>query len=806
MTPQPTSPPSPVEQNKPHTGSQRSIRRKICSVSGLALSAWIGLAAVPSHAQAPTFGPGDTVITRFSGVTDGAGPSPVLDPDGIVATVIPLAQPGFVPDGRHWQDLAQKLQVSAAEVGQVFGIAIDDAQPANIYLTATSAFGLHRTPEGNAWAPGMWGEGGGPGTIYKLNAANGYQPEIFANITLEGRENTGAGLGNIAYDATHKQLLVTDLETGMINRVSTDDGRELGRFDHGVQARTGFYDAPNETWQSLDESAFNPDTEASLGACDQTAASTSGANEPACWNVADFRRRLWGIGVHTDADTGESRVYYSVWGASAFGNPEWADAGEDQKNAVWSIAISTDGSFDSETIRRELFVPAFFSSDAPNSKQGVSSPVADIAFSTDGRMLLAERGGLRNLGLEQDDAFTAPQQSRVLLYKKANSGDLTTWAPEGRYDVGFDDKRQVGPPFLRANAGGGADFGYGYDELGRLDPNAPDASVIVSGDRLCTPEGPCTDPQTQSRTDPSRVDGVQVSPAIQVSEIAPDAAFQPYPDSGDATAPDGLLQSLMINPVTGDSQSSHTGDVESYRGDGEAGVVAEGEPDFEGEPEYEPEFEPELPDDGGGFVPPPPPLHKKWKSNFHNKWASVQHNKFTSKPFPVHIKWVSKFHKKWKSAQHNKITSKPFPLHLKWKSKFHKKWKSVQHNKATSKPFPLHLKWKSKFHKKWKSVQHNKATSKPFPLKPTHIKWKSKFHKKWKSVQHNKATSKPFPLKPTHIKWKSKFHKKWKSVQHNKATSKPFPLHLKWKSKFHKKWKSIQHNKATTKPFTFNRN
>ncbi len=805
MTSQQTSPPSFITRHAPNPHSRRSVKRKFYAVSAIALSAWFCLTATPSLAQTPVLGSGDTVVTRFSGTLGEAGSPLVLDPDGTVATVVSLGAPGFVPDGRHWKDIVQKLQIPAAQVGQVFGIAIDDAQPANIYLTATSAFGLHRTPEGDAWAPGMWGEGGGPGTVYKLSATNGYQPEVFANITIDDRENTGAGLGNIAYDASHRQLLVTDLETGFINRVSVEDGRILGRFDHGVLARSGFFDVPNETWQTLDQAPFDPASEASLEVCEKAAGGVSGANDPACWNVADFRRRIWGIGVHKNTDAGEVRAFYAVWGSSALGNSEWADAGEDRKNAVWSVAISEDGSFDPETIRRELFVPSFFAGEAGDGEQTESSPVADIAFSKDGQMLLAERGGLRNLGGGENAPFAKPQQSRVLLYKNTNDGEQITWTPEGRYDVGFADKREDGQPHLRANAGGGTDFGFGYDEQGNLNANAPDANVIVSGDRLCTTEAPCTDPQTQDRTDPGRVDGIQVTPAALVSEVAPDAAFQPYPDSGEATTPDGPLQSVMVDPGTasggagqpsGGNQASYTGDVESYRGSGVVEPVPSEEPEFADDPEFEPEYEPEFPDDGGGFVPPPPPLHQKWKSNFHQKWASVQHNKFTSKPFPLHLKWKSKFHKKWKSIQHNKATSKPFPLHVKWKSKFHKKWKSIQHNKFTSKPFPLHVKWKSKFHKKWKSIQHNKATSKPFPL---HVKWKSKFHKKWKSIQHNKATSKPFPL---HVKWKSKFHKKWKSFQHNKKTSKPFPLHVKWKSKFHKKWKSVQHNKKTSKPFT----
>ena len=58
-----------------------------------------------------------------------------------------------------------------------------------------------------------------PGTIYKLDAQSGYQPRPFANVTLNGRPNSGAALGNIAYDRWNRQLFVSDLETGMIHRI-----------------------------------------------------------------------------------------------------------------------------------------------------------------------------------------------------------------------------------------------------------------------------------------------------------------------------------------------------------------------------------------------------------------------------------------------------------------------------------------------------------------------------------------------------------------------------------------------------------
>ncbi|MGH6771352.1 MAG: hypothetical protein ACRECO_20300, partial [Xanthobacteraceae bacterium] len=136
--------------------------------------------------------PGEAFITRFSGIqVSGSQENPTfsLDLDGAVGAIIDLRAPGQPPRGTHWVDEPQRAHVRAGAVGQVFGVALDDANPPNIYVTSTSAFGLHRTPDNNQWMLGMWGPGG-PAAIYKLTAADGYRPSLFATITLNGRANT----------------------------------------------------------------------------------------------------------------------------------------------------------------------------------------------------------------------------------------------------------------------------------------------------------------------------------------------------------------------------------------------------------------------------------------------------------------------------------------------------------------------------------------------------------------------------------------------------------------------------------------
>ena len=180
--------------------------------------------------------PGEAFLTQFSGTVVEGGAN-VLDVNGTVGSIYDLRAFGVAPVGQNLTGIATRNPVTAADVGQIFGVAIDNAESANIYVSATSAFGLHRNADNSDWMPGMWGPGSGPGTVYRLSAAADYRPEVFATITLDGRANTGAALGNIAFDPWHNQLFVSDLETGMIHRLAVGDGADLGHYDHGMDGR-----------------------------------------------------------------------------------------------------------------------------------------------------------------------------------------------------------------------------------------------------------------------------------------------------------------------------------------------------------------------------------------------------------------------------------------------------------------------------------------------------------------------------------------------------------------------------------------
>jgi hypothetical protein len=268
-------------------------RKSLCQ-SGFRLAAAVGLAlsihpaALPAQQLPPLYVPGDAAVTGFSGALPPAQIAPGVDP--VAKTVIDLNGPALrVVDLHHMgappraQLVAapKPLTISAAMIGQVFGVAIDDSASANIYAAATSAYGLAITTPGPDGQPqhirtgapnatfmrGLFGPQGGPGSIWKIDGTSG-KVSLFANVTHDGRGNSGAALGALAYDPDSKSLFVSDRETGLIDRFALD-GRDLGSYDHGVTGRAG---------QGLAAVAWNP--KAGIDITSPAFDST----EPATWN------------------------------------------------------------------------------------------------------------------------------------------------------------------------------------------------------------------------------------------------------------------------------------------------------------------------------------------------------------------------------------------------------------------------------------------------------------------------------------------------------------------------------------------
>jgi len=205
---------------------------------------------------------GDAAVTAFSGTRrDGEVPqgSHPLD-----VTVIDTGKPSLQifdlsklggPPASQLATAPSKFQVKSGDIGQVFGITLDggtENAPPNIYAGASSLFGLQIVESGGkgaplrlvkgapnaTWMPGQFGlgKGGGPGSIWKIDGKTG-DVSLFSTITSGSFENAGPGLAGLAYDPVSQQIFAANLETGLIHRVDMS-GRELGTFDHGLDARS----------------------------------------------------------------------------------------------------------------------------------------------------------------------------------------------------------------------------------------------------------------------------------------------------------------------------------------------------------------------------------------------------------------------------------------------------------------------------------------------------------------------------------------------------------------------------------------
>ena len=471
----------------------------------------------------PAMNLGDAVVTGFSGVAalDPAEPRPAsksavdltfINPDGPSARVIGIGQPGFVGDGRLLQ-APKTFDMFARDTGQVFGVALDDQPVPNIYLAATSAFGLNLVgrgadgqPErrkvggpGAGWMKGQFGLDlqGDAGSIYKVDGTTGVVA-LFAKVMLDGVPNPGPALGNLAYDAAHKQLFASDLYTGMIHRFAIADGSDLGApYDHGVTGRGAANSPPMP---------FNPANRPNISS------NKFSAENPDTWGFAPPERRVWGLAVH------EGRLFYSARNGSATEAPQ-----------IWSVGIAQDGGFSADA-RLELDIPA----------QPGPYPVSDIAFSQAGAMILAQRAPIA--GSYDYTAFTRPGEPRVLRYWPKDPNDPPSpsrWKPmPEEYAIGFAGTYR--------NTDGGVALGYGYGLDGMLSGGACEASLWSTGQNLRN------NPALRSQLDPGGplvVNGLQGSPANLVrSANEPPAIsyFVDYDDKFDDASASGHIGSVRI--------------------------------------------------------------------------------------------------------------------------------------------------------------------------------------------------------------------------------------------------------------------
>jgi hypothetical protein len=386
-------------------------------------------------AQQPTsaiVASGNAAVTGFAGALPPIQIAPGVDPgektfidlNGPSLRVIDLQHMGGPPNAQL-VGAPKPFTSTAAQIGQVFGVALDDASPPNIYAAATSAYGLpiitpgpdgqpHHIKTGApnaAFMPGLWGPRGGPGSIWKIDGVTG-KVTLLANVMLGGRSNSGAALGALAFDPESKSLFVSDRENGLIYRLALD-GRILDHYDHAVTGRET-QALPPVPWNSQAPiDITNPQFNSTL---------------PATWNYAAPERRVFGLAVF------QHRLYYAV-----------ADSLQ-----IWSVGLNGDGSFGNDAVI-ELAVP-------PSSG---ATEISTIAFDGQGRMFLADRPA--PTGAFDFEALAVPAIGRVLRYAQTGT------APYGRriwQEV--PDQFAIGFPRDLRNGNGGVAIGYNYDYNGDI--------------------------------------------------------------------------------------------------------------------------------------------------------------------------------------------------------------------------------------------------------------------------------------------------------------------------------------------------
>jgi hypothetical protein len=516
------------------------------------------LLATSSLAQEPSIlATGDAVITGFSGVVQPHEPLPegvdnldetFIDPEGISARITPLSSPGFQWDARVWPGETFK-DFKAKDIGQVFGVTIDDEKSPNIYLTATSAYGLHalipdqdndgrpeRIKKGAndaIWMPGMWGTTdandpsdatGGPNSIWKIDGKSG-DVSLFANVRnvdLGLVDNSGAGLGNISYDKAHKQLFVSDLSTGLIHRFNLQ-GEQLDTFDAGGD---GFAEA------GLAKVSLDPNLVLDIGSKDFD------SEDPETWAFTDENRRVYGLAVNKD------RLYYALVGQSQ----------------IWSVGLEEKTGEFLKDARWELDVP----------KKPKKLPVTDMLFTSQGAMVLAQRSTIEST---YDYAnFAEPGKARVYRYWLESPEDdpntPSRWIPEPEeYAVGFE-------PEHRASNGGIA-LNHGYTRDGYIDASVCEASLWTTADNLRRND------ELMERLlpgGPQVIDGLQGMPTGPVKQYPPEKNNTPpwtsYMLDAEPANTDQTVQTddpLQWSDVT---TQGWIGDVAVLRGC--AGAIADG--------------------------------------------------------------------------------------------------------------------------------------------------------------------------------------------------------------------------------------
>lgn len=336
----------------------------------------------------PNTGPNGYVVAQFDTTTGNIGP--------LIPTT---AQPPRVWNGLNAPPFSgfhneTGVPWTASKLGEVFGIAVDDAAAPNIYVTATECYNVYNTT-------GLPVGAGGRGGVYRLDGTTG--ASSFGSLPND--PVAGPALGNVCFRRAGNgtgYIYVSNFEDGMIYRMSASGLTTVGTpYDHGAQGR------PQESLAPIADDGLP--------------------------GMTQFGRRIWGV------KTLGSRLFYAVW---------WEDARNislTESNEIWSVDLDSNGDFLPATARRRILQPNF-------TVNNWSYPVASIDFSPSGAMFLAERYFQMWTALVPNGTFGA-HHTRILRYTQSGPNWVTT--PGTTHHIGGDPSFYFPNNTVGANSAGG---------------------------------------------------------------------------------------------------------------------------------------------------------------------------------------------------------------------------------------------------------------------------------------------------------------------------------------------------------------
>jgi gliding motility-associated-like protein len=328
--------------------------------------------------QAQTLTHGMDAVVTFYGQKDATHP-------GTVADVKTVGDQFLAPHHANWVTPVKTPLITnwtVDKMGQVFGIAIDDI--GNVYFATTAMYwggygNAQRLADPTTGISSAGGNGynilGGPAGIYKADKLNLNNVSVLTGtINSTGGNFIGTNtIPNTGYGLGNIAYAKT------INKLyasNLEDGK-IYCIDPVTGTITDVYDP------------FLPDA--------------SGAD------IANYGERIFGLAVNYEI-TG-TRLYYAVQMT-------------DHQSVIWSVKLNNDGTFAGSSNSLEINLPA----SAPRTY------ISDIAFSSRGEMLVAEKG--------------APHNANVYQY----FGKHNAWSlPQKLYMSAFS---------IGSNSAGGVDYGY----------------------------------------------------------------------------------------------------------------------------------------------------------------------------------------------------------------------------------------------------------------------------------------------------------------------------------------------------------